>query len=90
MYKIEITRPSENQLKQIGIAEWSPWECELSEFDWIYDKEEWCFIFEGRAEIRTETKELVEIKAGDLVKFPKGLRCRWKVLDRIRKVYVFM
>lgn len=89
MKKIEITQPADSELERLDIAAWSPWECEPSAFKWAYDQEEWCFIFEGRAEIRPETGEGVEIKKGDLVKFPKGLKCTWDVHEKIRKVYIF-
>jgi uncharacterized protein len=89
MDAIEITQPTESQIKELDIAKWSPWECEPSQFQWAYDEEEWCFIFEGRAFIEPEHGGNVEIKKGDLVKFPKGLKCLWKVLEKIRKVYIF-
>lgn len=89
MNGIEITQPTEDEIKELDIAKWSPWECEPSQFDWAYDEEEWCFIFEGRATIKPEQGESVEIKNGDLVKFPKDLKCAWQVLEKIRKVYIF-
>jgi uncharacterized protein len=89
MNAIEITQPTEDQIKELDIAKWGPWECEPSRFEWAYDEEEWCFIFGGRAIIKPEQGESVEIKKGDLVKFPKGLKCAWQVLEAIRKVYCF-
>jgi uncharacterized protein len=89
MEKIEITQPADSELEALGIAAWSPWECEPSAFQWAYDREEWCFIFEGRAEIKPENGEAAVIKTGDLVKFPQGLRCIWRVHEKIRKVYIF-
>jgi uncharacterized protein len=89
MNNIEITQPGEVQIKELDIAQWCPWECEPSVFEWTYDDEEWCFIFEGRAIIKTAKQEKIEIKKGDLVKFPKQLKCTWQVLEKIRKVYIF-
>jgi uncharacterized protein len=89
MHAIEITQPAQEQIRDLDIAKWGPWECEPSQFEWAYDKEEWCFMFEGRACIRPEKGKEVEIKKGDLVKFPKGLRCTWHVYEKVRKVYVF-
>ena len=66
----------------------SPWECDASTFDWEYDSDEVCYILEGKVKVKTSEEE-VEINKGDLVTFPKGLRCTWKVLDKIRKVYTF-
>jgi uncharacterized protein len=89
MSMIEITRPTETQLKELDVATWSPWECEPSKFPWEYEAEEWCFIFEGKAIIKPEQGGSFEIKKGDLVKFPKGLKCLWEVQEKIRKVYCF-
>ena len=89
MNAIEITQPTDGQIKELDIAKWGPWECEPSQFEWVYDEEEWCFIFEGRVGIKCEQGEKVEIKKGDLVKFPKGLKCTWCVYEKVRKVYVF-
>jgi uncharacterized protein len=89
MENIEISRPSENELNELGIAGWSPWECEPSTFEWEYGEEEWCFLFEGKADIKPAKGESVSIQKGDLVKFPKGLKCTWHVSEKVRKVYIF-
>jgi uncharacterized cupin superfamily protein len=38
-------------------------------------------------EVTTEDGKKYVIEKGDLVTFPKGLRCRWKVLEPVRKHY---
>ena len=86
--KVSVTIPGEKELESLNIKEWSPWECDPSTFDWEYDSEEWCYIFEGSARIDTPDGE-VEIKKGNLVKFSKGLKCKWNVIEKIRKVYMF-
>ena len=89
MDKVSVRQPDEKELASLNIDNWSPWECEPSRFDWEYDQEEWCYLFEGKANVRPEAGDEVEIKKGDLVKFPKGLKCNWDVSEKIRKVYVF-
>ena len=89
MDKIVITQPSESDLIDLDISTWSPWECEPSRFDWEYDNEEWAYLFEGLVKIKTERGDEVEIKKGDLVKFPKSLKCNWHVIQKVRKVYTF-
>ena len=85
--KIRVeTSPSQERLKELNVSDWSPWGCDISEFDWEYDEDEACFFLEGKVIVKTETQD-VEIKKGDLAFFPRGLKCRWKVLDPIRKVY---
>jgi uncharacterized protein len=46
-------------------------------------------VFEGRVTVETPDGENVEIEPGDLVTFPKGLKCNWTVHEKIRKVYKF-
>ena len=88
MSQIKIERPKEGDLKSLGIDKWSSWGCEPSTFDWQYDSEEICYILEGRAKVKTPDGE-VEIKRGDLVTFPQGLKCTWQVFEAIKKVYSF-
>jgi hypothetical protein len=88
MQKIEVSKPDKNELKSLNIETWSPWECEPSEFDWQYDAEEWCYLFEGDVTVKTQDGE-THITKGDLVKFPKGLKCTWSVSEKVRKVYIF-
>ena len=89
MSEIKIEKPSQQKLKELGTDSWSPWECEPSVFDWEYDQEEWCYFFEGKVKVKTEAGKEVQIKAGDLVKLPKGLKCTWDVAEKVRKVYIF-
>jgi uncharacterized cupin superfamily protein len=88
MKKINIERLSDNEVKERGIERWDTWEKEPSDFDWSYIDEEHCYIIEGRAIIET-ADGTVEIKKGDFVVFPVGLKCRWNVVQRIRKYYSF-
>ena len=89
MTDIIVTTPDEAQLSEVNIKDWSPWECEPRSFDWEYDAEEWCYLFEGKAKIRTASGVEVDIAKGNLVKFSKGLKCNWRVTEKIRKVYIF-
>ncbi len=68
--------------------EWSVWTCEESQFDWEYSDEEHCYIISGEVDI-TFNNELIKIKSGDYVIFPKGLQCFWNVLSPIKKYYIF-
>lgn len=88
-HRIKIERPTSEQLKELGISSWYSWECEPDAFDWEYTMEEMAYFFEGRVKVITHYGE-VEIKAGDLATFPEGLKCQWKVLEKIRKVYKFV
>jgi uncharacterized cupin superfamily protein len=70
------------------IKNWNSWGCEPSTFEWEYDDNETAYVFEGQVIVKTPTQE-VEIKGGQLVQFPKGLKCTWKVIQPIKKVYTF-
>ena len=89
MAQVEIKQLESNQIKDLGIDNWAIWEKEISRFDWHYDSEEECLILEG--EVCVETSEgNFEIKAGDFVRFKKGLTCVWDVKKPIRKHYNFL
>ena len=87
--KIEIEIATQEKLKSLGVDSWSYWSCGISEFDWEYDSNERCYIQKGKAIITTEEGDKIEIKKGDIVLFPKGLRCSWSVVETIEKVYCF-
>ena len=58
--------------------------------DWPeYDRQETCYVIEGSAIITPENEEPVTIKTGDMVVFPKGMKCVWKILEPIEKHYKF-
>jgi len=56
--------------------------------DWEYDEKESCYVLGGRVKVKTPDGE-VESGKGDLVTFPKGLKCSWNVIKKIGKVYRF-
>jgi len=89
MSDIIITRPSKDELDKLGIAQWSSWECDPSEFDWQYPDKETAYVFKGKVIVTSADGSKVEIGPGDLAVFPKGLKCHWKVIDRIEKVFKF-
>lgn len=86
--KIEIKQLTKEQKEKLGISNWPVWEKEISKFDWFYDSAEQCLILEGQVFVKTEI-ETVEIKAGDFVTFPKGLKCIWDIKKPIKKHYNF-
>ena len=81
--------PPVEELAKLGVESWPIWSKEVSEFPWEYDCVEVCYILEGRAIVTPEGGEPVEIKAGDLVTFPAGMACIWKIIEDIRKHYNF-
>lgn len=82
--------PTEEKLNKLRVKSWGIWEKEKSIFDWSYDATETCYMLEGEVEVTDNaTGEKLEFKKGDLVQFPKGLKCVWNVKKPVRKYYNF-
>ncbi len=86
---VEVRKPTEEELKSLGVKQWPIWEKEESVFNWHYDSKEVCYILEGDIEIELTSGEIVSIKEGDLVFFGKGLSCVWNIKRKVRKHYNF-
>lgn len=88
--KITIEKnPDPTKLDEMNVTTWSIWEETVSEFPWEYSEDETCYILEGRVEVTPEGGQPVIIEKGDLVRFPAGMSCTWKILQDIRKHYRF-
>jgi uncharacterized cupin superfamily protein len=88
--EIKVERnPDEARLKELGVRDWPIWTKEASEFPWEYDAEEVCYILEGEVTVTPDGGEPVHIRPGDLVRFPRGMTCTWKITRDIRKHYDF-
>ncbi len=86
--KIKISKPQKEQLEKMRVNNWPVWEKEVSKFPWTYDSDEECYIIEGEIVVETET-ETVNIKPGDMVTFPAGLKCTWDIKKPVKKHYNF-
>jgi len=90
MSEIVIERnPSSERLEELGVLSWPIWEKEASEFPWSYEAEETCYLLEGRVVVTPDGGEPVQFVAGDLVVFPVGMTCTWKINTAVRKHYCF-
>ena len=86
LVKIKIKSPcSASEIIKYGIKNWPIWECEPSKFSWSYNEKEICLIIEGEASIYMSEGKLIYLKSGDLVEFPKGLKCEWQITKKIKK-----
>ena len=86
---INVERPDQQKLSELGVDSWPVWEKGVSRFDWSYDEKETCYILAGRAVVEPENGEPVEFTVGDLVTFREGLKCVWNIKEPIRKHYQF-
>lgn len=86
---IKVEKPSEKDLEKLGAKSWPVWSKEVSEFPWDYDEKETCYILEGEVTVSPDNGSPVTFGKGDLVIFPEGLKCRWKITKAVRKHYKF-
>lgn len=90
MDKITIEHnPSEERLKQLGVAKWPIWEKEVSRFPIDFDETESAYVLEGEIIVTPKGSEPVRIVAGDLVSFHAGLDSDWEVVKPLRKHYSY-
>lgn len=81
--------PAPAKLEVMGVYNWSIWKKEISTFDWEYDQNETCYFLEGEVTVTPEDGEPVNMGAGDLVNFPRGMKCVWDVKQPVEKHYKF-
>ena len=90
MKQIKIERnASEKRLEELGVPDWPIWTKEASEFPWRYDAEETCYFLEGDVVVTPDGGEPVQMGQGDLVTFPTGMSCTWRIGKDVKKHYQF-
>lgn len=77
------------KVEVMGIYEWPIWSKEVSTFPWTYDRNETCYFLEGEVVVTPDGGEPVEMGAGDLVTFPRGMSCTWEIKQDVKKHYNF-
>jgi uncharacterized protein len=61
------------------------WECTPGAFKWNYSQDETALILSGEAFITTEDGAERQLRPGDLVFFPAGSSCTWRITACVRK-----
>ncbi len=84
-----VRQARQEELEKQHIFSWPIWTKEVSTFPWTYDDRETCYFLEGEVTVTPEAGEPVRMGAGDLVTFPKGMRCTWAISKPVRKHYMF-
>jgi uncharacterized cupin superfamily protein len=86
-------QPKPERLQELGVSHWSIWTKEVSEFPWTYDDQETCYFLEGEVTVTptngSTNGQPVQMGKGDLVTFPAGLSCVWKITRPVKKHYMF-
>jgi len=81
-----VRKPSDKEVA--ACKNWPIWKCQPSTFDWEYTEKETCYIIEGKVTV-SDRQGTVSFGPGDLVIFPEGLSCTWKVKEAVVKHYNF-
>jgi hypothetical protein len=90
MSEIKVEKnPLPSTLDELGVRSWPIWTKEVSTFPWSYDEPETCLFLEGEVVVTPDGGAPVSVGKGDLVMFPSGMSCTWKVLKPVRKHYRF-
>jgi uncharacterized protein len=83
------SQPNQQRLEKLDVFNWPIWEKEASEFPWTYDQEETCYFLEGDVIVIPTGGDAVSMGKGDLVTFPAGMSCTWKINRDLKKHYKF-
>ena len=86
---IKLRNNNGAKLEVMGVYDWPEWSKGASAFEWKYDQTETCYFLDGRVIVTPDGGEPVEMGAGDLVIFPAGMSCTWKILEDVVKHYNF-
>ena len=81
-----VKKPSSKE--EAVCRSWPLWQCEPDTFDWVYTQTETCLLLEGEVTV-SDKDSSVTFSAGDMVIFPSGLECTWKVTEAVKKHYNF-
>lgn len=84
-----VRQARQEELEKQDVFSWPIWTKEVSTFPWTYDDRETCYFLEGEVTVTPEAGEPVRMGAGDLVTFPRGMRCTWEISNPVRKHYTF-
>jgi hypothetical protein len=84
--KPTVTKATEEQEKESG--SWPVWDHYPDTFDYEYDEKEEFYVVQGKAVIHTDEGE-THFEAGDYVVMPKGMKCKWHILEKVVKHYKF-
>jgi hypothetical protein len=64
------------------------WDCTAGSFEWHYCQDETAVVISGEAFILDKQGAERRLGPGDVVFFPAGASCTWRVPERIRKIAV--
>ena len=77
MSQIKVEKPTPERLAELGVENWSTWECGVETFDWQYSDDETAYVQQGRVEVTTEEGQVVArfvVCVGNLHRLNKLMR----------------
>ncbi|EKV02335.1 putative enzyme of the cupin superfamily [Leptolyngbya sp. PCC 7375] len=90
MSNIQVNhQPDRAELDTMGVFSWPVWQKEASEFPWHYDETETCYFLEGDVVVTPDEGDPISMGKGDLVIFPAGMSCSWRINATVSKHYSF-
>tara|TARA_Y100001936_G_C15695707_1_gene468302 strand:- start:113 stop:391 length:279 start_codon:yes stop_codon:yes gene_type:complete len=78
-------KASPMKLEVLGVFDWPIWKKEKSIFEWKYAKQETCYIIRGKFTVTPENGQPQLFQRGDLITFPKDLKCTWEIHEDVEK-----
>jgi len=84
--EIIVRKPTNEEIAAFKLK--PTWSRGISEFEWTYDEPEVCILDTGEVTVEYIGGS-VSFGAGDLVEFPKGLSCVWKITQPVLKHFQF-
>jgi len=81
-----VKKPTKQEIE--NCKSWPIWSKEPCEFPWVYTQTETCLILQGKVTV-SGSQGQVTFGPGDLVIFPNGLECNWRITEPVKKHYNF-
>uniref|UniRef100_A0A383VBW6 (S)-ureidoglycine aminohydrolase cupin domain-containing protein n=1 Tax=Tetradesmus obliquus TaxID=3088 RepID=A0A383VBW6_TETOB len=76
-----------DKLKKKGVPTWPTTSVEAKTFSRTYERNEDCYILQGKALVTPEGGEPTQLVPGDFATFPVGMAATWEVSEPLRKHY---
>jgi len=89
MNTITIEKLDADRLARLGVDHWPQWEKGVADSAWTNDVSETSYFLDSHVVVTPADGEPVGIVTGNLLTFPAGVTCTWKVLSPFRKRYRF-
>lgn len=80
--KVEAAPPP-TRLCELEVSRWPVVDYAEGTCERVYEYSETCYFLRGLAELQTDDGTTLLVGKGDLVTFPRGMKVRWRVTEKI-------